>query len=541
MLQKEHCRRACDELCLEKPGRSVITHTIVEAMKETCRKLYESKYKILKLWVGRQLPKTSGPGFDTIVVVIEENTQRKEHSSLWGFYVIVVPGNECNTEANALFQYELQDPTEATVNPVNKTELSDLFNNHSNISLINLSNVKSKGFGTSSFRVTKTPTIVIYCHVKGVVPIGERMFPEKVSGFQVDVREGTCSLAVRELCMSENICADNCAKFGTLGGFVDLHNPPGKAFLTCAHVVLPTNVLQNQLASEYVRRREIIRVFDREKNEIGKITKAVFDSRQPETVSVDVALVEITGRHPSDGYFSDVYSVNQLCEAGFSVQHVPHFSNGQIEKISTSNFRKQVIKVGASSGLTIGSLRMGRSCAHIMDECDVNIDGSFNIQLFGQLEVLPRIDPTQPSDSRQPFVSDGDSGALVFAIYNDNPMVLKCIGMVVARTSYGSCLMTPIDKVLDALGLPYNCFSKFSIPTNNQDSDSESLRSMITSITQQLTAMQSTITTLTSKSESMATKSDVESLKKDLVKFNDRLTIAESKVRGGRESDETQD
>jgi hypothetical protein len=230
-----------------------------------------------------------------------------------------------------------------------------------------------------------------------------------------------------------------------------------------------------------------------------------------------------------------------LSLTGFSKQRVPHFSNGQIEQISTFNFRKQVIKVGATSGLTIGWLRVGISCAHIMDDCDVNIDECFKIRLFGQLEVLPRIDPMQPSDTRQAFVSSGDSGALVFAIHNDNPIVLKCIGMVVAKTSYGSCLMTPIDKVLDALDLPYNCLSKFSIPSSSQDPESESVRGLLMSITQQLTVMHSTMATMATKTENMATKSDVENLQRDLEKFNDRLTITESNVRRMENPDTTDD
>jgi hypothetical protein len=163
-----------------------------------------------------------------------------------------------------------------------------------------------------------------------------------------------------------------------------------------------------------------------------------------------------------------------------------------------------------------------------MDDCDVNINDSFKIRFFGQLEVLPRIDPTQPSDSIQAFVSSGDSGALVFAIHNENPIVLKCIGMVVAKTSYGSCLMTPIDKVLDALDLPYNCLSKFSIPSSSQDPDSDRVQAMLMSITQQLTAMHS----------AMATKIDVENLKID---FNDRLAIVESSVRRMENPDTTED
>lgn len=327
LAPRSYWRKLCDVLCVEERYHNLTIHTIAEIIKEAFRKTYASTYKISKIWLGSESQKRpvftffesmrqhKVSGFDTIVVVVKESTHRKTLRSLWGFDLILVSENVCNAEVQRLLQFDVQDPTEAIVKHVNEKKMSDLFKNHSNITLLNISNVRSQGFGTSSFRVKKTPTLVIHCHVKGVIPFGEDIFPEQVSGFQVDVREGTCNLAVQGLRMSENISADGCAKFGTLGGFVDLQNPPGRAFLTCAHVVLPRNTLQNQVAKEYVRKREIIRVFDKEKNEIGKITKAVFDPGQPANVSVDAALVEITDRHPRDGYFSDV-SDSQLSGAG---------------------------------------------------------------------------------------------------------------------------------------------------------------------------------------------------------------------------------
>jgi hypothetical protein len=51
----------------------------------------------------------------------------------------------------------------------------------------------------------------------------------------------------------------------------------------------------------------------------------VFDPGQPTKVSVDAALVEISDRHPNDGYFSDVFSESQLNGAGMYCVFSPVF------------------------------------------------------------------------------------------------------------------------------------------------------------------------------------------------------------------------
>ncbi|XP_061180562.1 uncharacterized protein LOC133189170 [Saccostrea echinata] len=547
MLARENeVKGLCEILCMENSDQE-IRHTLKGFLKREFYKKYKEKFKVLKIWLGNKVPndyrftyKQFTPEnlrFDTVVFNVEQNTQPVTDRSFCEFHLVIVSKNDCSTEAERLLQYESQEPTETAVF-LSEYEISDLMNKHSNITMINFSRIHSYGYNSQNFHLQRTPTIVIYCQVKGVIPLGEPMFPEEINGFTVDVREGICAFAMEKIRISEQISAEECTKSGTLGGFIDIQR--GKSFLTCAHVVLPTNVLKSNRASDYVQRREI-RVFDKEMREIGRLTKAVFNHGQAAEVSIDAVIVEITDtrRYPCDGNFADVFSVNQLNGAGFSSAQGPHFSNGQIEQISTFNFRKQVIKIGASSGITLGWLRTGRSCAQIIDDYDIDIDGLFRIRLFGQLEVLPRIDPSQSSDSHQPFVRSGDSGALVFSICNDNPIVLKCIGIVVAMTSYGACLMTPIDKVLDALDLKYDCFSKFSVPSSSQQTDSEDLRSLLWSITQQLTVVQSNMAT---KGDIQNTNANIGNLKSDLEKFNDRLTMAEEeiqKTRGAEGNDDS--
>lgn len=194
------------------------------------------------------------------------------------------------------------------------------------------------------------------------------------------------------------------------------------------------------------------------------------------------------------------------------------------------------MKIGASSGLTIGSLKIGRSNAQIIQDLDVNVDNSFRIRVYNQLEVIPRIDPSQPSDSPQAFLTNGDSGAFVYAITNENPLVLKCIGMAIAKTSYGSCLLTPIDKIFDALDLPYNCLSTFNFPESRSIRDSDSLTNMLAMISQQLTEVKSTMAV-----NSQDTKNEFGQMKNSLQNIHDRLLVAESEIKTLKKTDHKDD
>ena len=66
-------------------------------------------------------------------------------------------------------------------------------------------------------------------------------------------------------------------------------------------------------------------------------------------------------------------------------------------------------------------------------------------ELYNQLEIIPDVDSAK-------FFDPGDSGALVFMHLNDQD--LYCVGLAVGCTSYGSCVVTPIESVFQELGLP---------------------------------------------------------------------------------------
>ncbi|XP_048749793.2 uncharacterized protein LOC125661707 [Ostrea edulis] len=519
-------RNICGELCSERPDTDFCTKVIVDTIRNKFLKLYKEKLKIVLIWTGYRVTNSYRitRGIDTIVVITESTTKNKLSDTFWGLDLVIRTKDECDKEAERLLIHENFEVDSFQHNSVDFKKIENIFQCHSNVTLINTSSVRSKGYHTKSRKVVKTPTIVIHCQVKGVVPVGEGIFPQIIDDLPVDVREGVCHFAGKALRFSEEIRTENVQKTGTVGCFLDLENPKRKALLTCAHVVLPTNILKENKSAEYIRRQEVC-VLDKEGKKIGEVEDTVFTHGDPTATSVDAALVEITDRRPCDGSFADVYSLNQLVAAGFSVQDPPHFSNGQIDLISGHNFRKPILKVGAASGITLGSLKIGRSSAQIIDDVDMNVDNSFRIRVFGQLEVIPRIDPSQPPDTTQCFLNDGDSGAIVFAITSETPLVLKCIGMAIAKTSYGSCLLTPIDKIFDELNIPYNSLSTFSVPRGVLDNDSDGLRNLISMISQQLTEVKSTM-----DANVQDTKKDREEIKAELGKINDRLSTAESEI-----------
>lgn len=86
-------------------------------------------------------------------------------------------------------------------------------------------------------------------------------------------------------------------------------------------------------------------------------------------------------------------------------------------------------------------------------------------KMFKQIEIYPQ-------DEDSPFLRKGDSGAFIFMITNNVPLVLKCVGMAIAVTSYGSCLMTPIDDILNAFDLSPNNLSKFTPTITGPSHDS---------------------------------------------------------------------
>lgn len=129
------------------------------------------------------------------------------------------------------------------------------------------------------------------------------------------------------------------------------------------------------------------------------------------------------------------------------------------------------MKVGAESGLTAGQF-----CGPIHPKLDnLNDEYSPSIYLYHQIEIVPLSKET-------PFLKSGDSGSFIFMLKNTNPVELTCVGIAVASTSHGSCIMTPISRVLEALKLPENSLSVFensSVNTNPEYVTNEELVNLL--------------------------------------------------------------
>ena len=107
-----------------------------------------------------------------------------------------------------------------------------------------------------------------------------------------------------------------------------------------------------------------------------------------------------------------------------------------------------VLKIGSRTGLTKGKLYSYGTCVrrHPMrntDEC--------KFEFYNQIEVVPFTESMK-------FFDLGDSGSLLFMLLNDNE--LYCVGLAIGCTSYGSCIVTPIEYFFKKLQLP----QKFFVP-----------------------------------------------------------------------------
>ncbi|XP_062572944.1 uncharacterized protein LOC134234912 [Saccostrea cucullata] len=472
--------------------RNIVIKTFVRSHGNKC--------KINSIWIGKSCLGNK-KAEDTLVVIHKSEERVDLPTTFLGLSLIVRSHREVSTEAKSLLTHELK--SHSKILDIKDGEITNLLKSHSNITLISTSSVRSKKYGTALQEVEYTPCIVIYCMIKGVIPDGESKFPSEIGGHPVDVREGFCSFAnnAKPLQIGDKIYSDKSMQYGTLGGFVDI-DTNSKGFITCAHVLCPVEILERGNHSHYFRRQEHY-VFDTSKNEsrdepIGTVLRGVIDHNDPNKVSVDAAIVKITTRCPENGKFPNQgrMQLKQLEQAGFTDAQIPNFSNGEIGFITTSNMKDCVIKFGAKSGLTVGFLRMENAHAMITKETNIvlrystNSDDAFKFKLFKQYEVFPMIDE---NTKNSPFFEKGDSGAFIFMITKENPPRLKCIGLGVAVTSHGSCIMTPIEEVLQSLKLGEESLSKFQ----SEESDGEenvsnmvgldTIQNMMTNMTEILT------------------------------------------------------
>ena len=110
---------------------------------------------------------------------------------------------------------------------------------HSNLSMVSVSKLKSEGYGTKHSKICDETCKVLYVDIKGFIPFGEKPFQRKLGDFPVDVRKGVFKTFSDPKDLQESLVTgcqivtsyDTC---GTLSAFVPLKDGY-LGCLTCSH------------------------------------------------------------------------------------------------------------------------------------------------------------------------------------------------------------------------------------------------------------------------------------------------------------------
>ncbi|XP_062578852.1 uncharacterized protein LOC134240788 [Saccostrea cucullata] len=422
-------------------------------------------------------------------------------------------------EAHTVFNSSSASFSSTNLPVIPENDARKLFKKHSNLTLISASPYKSSGYSKGKHVIIEKHCISLLCLHKGFIPFGEREFPKQINGFEVDVQEGYCLLGSgKSIDFGGHIRRArgvNNPGNGSIGGFVDL--PDGSVgLITCAHVVFSTDELNvpNTELENYVTCRGTdfkAEFFDKNKHKF-QVCGNIVDKRFPLSMNdnaIDAALIKLDPTVNEFGF--PVALASQLYSAGFDPDISPVF-NGEVVTLQDpypihnvgSRFPDRldsVIKYGSQSGFTIGNLYFDGAHIRFLNE-SLGLPDQINIvSMYNQIEIQ--------SLPHGAFFEVGDSGAFVFCINPDK--TLSCLGMAIGLTTRGSCLVTPMVRILDSFGLPHtlkpcssfcprNNSSGSQDPTgsqseqqNNNASSSVDLGAILLNLQTSITSMQSSI------------------------------------------------
>ncbi|XP_061193967.1 uncharacterized protein LOC133202208 [Saccostrea echinata] len=376
-----------------------------------------------------------------------------------GVNLVLYNYTQPSDEASTVFNSFVASCSAINLPEVTEKDVKKLFKEHSNLTLISASPFKSTGYSKGKHRVVEKPCISLLCLHKGYIPFGEREFPKQINGYQVDVQEGYCFLGSgRSIDFGGHIRRAkgiNTPGNGSIGGFVDLSNDT-VGLITCAHVVFSTDELKmpNNEIQNYVLGNGIdlnVEVFDKNQHNF-QVCGTIVDKCFPLSSyndSVDAALIKLD---PSVNEFGfPITLAHQLYSAGFDPNKPPMFTGEVVNVPDPMEINKipgkldSVVKYGSKTGFTIGNLYFNGSHIRFVDDIG-ELPDKTPVCMCNQIEIQSLPHGT--------FFEPGDSGAFVFCINPDK--TLSCIGMAIGSTSKGSCLVTPMVRILDSFGLPHN-------------------------------------------------------------------------------------
>ena len=204
-------------------------------------------------------------------------------------------------EANIAFSLEEHNKIRDTL----LRNSGDLMKTHSNLQIVSASRLRSKHEG-ESFIIG--PCIVLYVHVKGMIPVKEEPFPPTVGDFPVDVREGVfTNFADPRLAIGSTIKGKKDTS-GKIAGFVQLPNG-NIGSLTCAHVF---DIHENMEVDDTESTKEDVYQLSPSgsSDPFGKVYQRIYEpgflkNESEYKIGIDAALIEITDklRYPKDGNY----------------------------------------------------------------------------------------------------------------------------------------------------------------------------------------------------------------------------------------------
>lgn len=270
--------------------------------------------------------------------------------------------------------------TELKIISAIKENREQLHKNHSKLSEIRLSKVKSSGFGTKNAKIKDMYCIALVVPYKGLIPVDEDKFPPTINDFPTDVWEGQISplyhpashQALSQLLMGASIeirtdAENNYCTYCTIGPLIQ-HKAKGETkktyILSVAHgtvkeceietIIEPVENLTDTQSNNMLCYQPNSSV---DESPFGKVVKRVLAWNKWDRW-IDAALIEITNQDkiPTGGYFPDSEDSFEMFNG-----RAMAFNSGRLIKreeapefTDANDKKKFVYKYGATTGLTKG-------------------------------------------------------------------------------------------------------------------------------------------------------------------------------------------
>ena len=426
-----------------------------------CQRLSdEYSESVVNVWPARQHIKAEDRLSDdvTLVVMTKEadfSMSEYEHHKV---HVCCIHNTVPESQANMTQDVFLSREEDDSIGRIISEKARSLCRKHSNITMIKPSAVKITG-GKPIAQLC----ICICCKVKGMVPLGEELFPEKIDGIEVDVIVGSVvpcmgrgrtpiytDVRQQSLKVSSSIShKDDKPSYGTIGGFCSERNDKQrKVGLITAYHSLTCNEKLPICNDKVVQPGTFFDKKNRNDNECGAfkygcVGNITFDQ---EKYYADVAFCEIkTDRAPTNGLFPEQMPRNGLP------------NNISLNEVTVKEIdENSVYKVGQSTFSTTGTI----STAHVYLP-KFEYDGYLGTRR--DLQNVIEITPKQRSNHDNDFALEGDSGSLVFDIRDKKPNILGMIFGVGVDASIHKGYACHIRPVLNAMDLEFNTFVSMSL------------------------------------------------------------------------------